>query len=63
MKINLHHRPVDKSTIPEEYEVAISPKNFISDLEEKKGDMSDIHPLAFHFCSSTFWLGKNGEYS
>ena len=30
-------------------------------LEEKKGEMSNIHPLAFRFCSSTFRLEKNRE--
>ena len=31
-------------------EVAISPKKFYP--EEKKEEMSNIPPLAFHFCSS-----------
>ena len=30
---------------------------------KKKGEMSNIHPLAFHFCPSTFMIGKNWEFS
>ena len=40
--------------------MAISPKNFI--LKKKKEEMSNIHPLAFHFSSLRLRFGKNREY-